>query len=46
VDTLEQLLAVQVTPANERECAQAAELARQIQQVTGQTVTVAFADQG
>lgn len=46
VDTLGQLLAVHVTPANEQERAQVAELARQIQQVTGHTVKVAFADQG
>jgi transposase len=46
VDTLGQLLAVHVTPANEQERAQVAELARQVQQVTGNTVKVAFADQG
>jgi transposase len=46
VDTLGQLLAVHVTPANEQERAQVAELARQVQQVTGETVKVAFADQG
>jgi len=46
VDTLGQLLAVHVTPANEQERAQVAELSRQVQQVTGQTVKVAFADQG
>jgi transposase len=46
VDTLGQLLAVQVTPANEQERAQVGELARQVQQATGQTVKVAFADQG
>nr|WP_116119555.1 IS5 family transposase [Paraburkholderia sp. BL6669N2] len=46
VDTLGQLLAVDVTPANEQEHAQAGELARQVQQATGQTVKVAFADQG
>jgi hypothetical protein len=46
VDTLGQLLAVHVTPANEQERAQVAELARQVQEVTGQTVKVAFADQG
>jgi hypothetical protein len=37
---------VHVTPANEQERAQVAELARQVQQVTGETVKVAFADQG
>jgi transposase len=46
VDTLGQLLAVLVTPANEQERAQVSELARQVQHVTGQTVTIAFADQG
>ncbi|RKE34098.1 transposase [Paraburkholderia sp. BL23I1N1] len=46
VDTLGQLLAVHVTPANEQERAQVTELARQVQQATGETVKVAFADQG
>lgn len=46
VDTLGRLLAVHVTPANEQERAQVAELARQVQEVRGQTVKVAFADQG
>jgi len=46
VDTLGNLLAVHVTPANEQEHAQVAELARQVQYVTGQTVKLAFADQG
>jgi transposase len=46
VDTLRQLLAVHVTPANEQERAQVAELARQVQQVTEHTIKVAFADQG
>jgi transposase len=46
VDTLGQLLAVHVTPANEQERAQVAELASQVQQAAGQTVKVAFADQG
>ena len=46
VDTLGQLLAVHVTPANEQERAQVSELARRVQQATGQTVKVAFADQG
>ncbi len=46
VDTLGQLLAVHVTAANEQERAQVGELARQVQQATGQTVKVAFADQG
>ena len=46
VDTLGNLLAVHITPANEQEGAQVAELARQVQQATGQTVKLAFADQG
>jgi len=46
VDTLGNLLAVHITPANEQERAQVAELAHQVQQVTGRTVKVAFADQG
>jgi transposase len=46
VDTLVQLLAVHVTPANEQERALVAKLARQVQQVTGHTVKMAFADQG
>ena len=45
-DTLGQLLAVYVTSANEQERAQVAELARQVQQATGHTVKLAFADQG
>jgi transposase len=46
VDTLGQLLAVLVTPANEQERAQVADLAEQIQEVTGESVEVAFVDQG
>jgi transposase len=46
VDTLGQLLAVLVTPANEQDRAQVAALAEQIQEVTGQSVEVAFVDQG
>jgi transposase len=46
VDTLGLLLAAHITPANEQERAQVAELARQVQQATGQTVKLAFADQG
>jgi transposase len=45
VDTLEQLLALHITPANEQERAQVGELARQVQEFTGQTVKVSFADQ-
>ena len=46
VDTLGYLLALHVTPANEQERAQVAELASQVQLVTGDTVAVAFVDQG
>lgn len=35
-----------MTPANEQERAQVGDLADQVQAVTGQTVSVAFADQG
>src|SRR5689334_21411477 len=46
VDTLGQLLAVLVTPANEQDRAQVAALAEHIQAVTGGSVEVAFVDQG
>ena len=46
VDTLGQLLAVLVTPANEQDRAQVAALAEQIQEPTGESVEVAFVDQG
>jgi transposase len=46
VDTLGHLLAISVTPANEQERAQVAELAQQVQEITGQSVQVAFVDQG
>lgn len=46
VDTLGNLLALTITAANEQERSQVAELAQQVQQVTGGTVEVAFADQG
>jgi transposase len=46
VDTLGQLLAVLVTPANEQERAQVAALAEQIQEVTSESIDVAFVDQG
>lgn len=46
VDTLGQLLAVTVTPANEQERAQVAELAARVQEATGDSVEVAFVDQG
>jgi transposase len=46
VDTLGHLLALLVTPANEQERAQVAELAEKVQEVTGEAVEVAFVDQG
>ena len=46
VDTLGHLLALLVTPANDQERAQVAELAQQVQEVTGDTVELAFVDQG
>jgi transposase len=46
VDTLGNLLALHVTPANEQERAQVAELARQVQDITGDGVELAFVDQG
>jgi len=46
VDTLGHLLALFVTPANEQDRAQVEELARQVQEVTEQSVQVAFVDQG
>jgi transposase len=46
VDTLGQLLALLVTPANEQDRAQVAELAELVQEATGETIEVAFVDQG
>jgi transposase len=46
VDTLGQLLAALVTPANEQERAQVEKLAAKVQEVTGNSVEVAFVDQG
>lgn len=46
VDTLGNLLALHVTPANEGDRAQVGELAKAVQQTTGQSVEVAFVDQG
>jgi transposase len=46
VDTLGQLLALHVTPANEQDRHQVQVLVEQVQQVTGETVEVAFVDQG
>lgn len=46
VDTLDQLLATIVTPANEQERAQVDALAEKVQAATGESVEVAFVDQG
>lgn len=46
VDTLGQLLALHVTPANVQERSQVGVLAEAVQAATGQTVAVAFVDQG
>lgn len=46
VDTLGHLLALSVTPADAQDRAQVADLAAQVQQVTGQHVTLGYVDQG
>ena len=46
VDTLGNLLGGLVTPANEQERAQVAQLCASVQEATGQSVKVVFADQG
>ena len=46
VDTLGHLLTLTVTPADEQERAQVDALCRQVQQATGETVKLAWADQG
>jgi len=46
VDTLGLLLAAHVTPANEQERAQVKQLAQEVQEVTQQSVEVAFVDEG
>lgn len=46
VDTLGHLLALVVTSANEQDRSQVGELCEQVQEVTGETVEVAFVDQG
>ncbi len=46
VDTLGDLLALVVTPANAQDRDQVAELAAAVQDVTGETVTLAYVDQG
>jgi len=45
VDTLGHLLTLLVTPANEQDRAQVGELAQRVQEVTGQSVELAFVDQ-
>jgi transposase len=46
VDTLGLLLTLPVTPANEQERAPVALLAQQVQEITGDSVAIAFVDQG
>lgn len=46
VDTLGHLLALHVTAADEQDRTQVAQLAQQVQQVTAQSVEIAFVDQG
>lgn len=46
VDTLGHLLALRVTAADEQERAQVGALAEEVQGVTGETVTLAYVDQG
>jgi transposase len=46
VDTLGHLLALHVTPANEQDRAQVGVLAEAVQEVTGESVELAYVDQG
>ena len=46
VDTLGELLALIVTPADEQDRVQVGELAKEVQEATGESVEVAFVDQG
>ena len=46
VDTLGHLLAAQVTPADQQDRTQVGELCRQVQAVTGESVQIAYVDQG
>jgi transposase len=46
VDTLGHLLALHITPANDQDRAQVGVLAAAVQEATGQTVELAFVDQG
>jgi transposase len=45
-DTLGELLALVITPANEQERSQVSELAHAVQEATGESVEVAYVDQG
>ena len=46
VDTLGYLLTLHITPANEQERAQVQKLAEQVQEITGNSVEIAYVDQG
>jgi len=46
VDTIGYLIALVVTPANEQERAQVADLSKAVQEATGRNVKIAFVDQG
>jgi transposase len=46
VDTLGHLLALKTTPANEQDRAQVGALTARLQEITGQTVELAYVDQG
>ena len=46
VDTLGNLLTLHVTPANEQERAQVDKLVEQVQEITGNSVEIAYVDQG
>lgn len=46
VDTLGYLLSLHVTPASEQDRAQVGELAQRVQEVTGESVELAYVDQG
>lgn len=46
VDTLGHLLALHVTPADEQDRAQVGDLAKQVQQETGDSVEIVYVDQG
>ena len=46
VDTLGHLLALHVTPADQQDRAQVGQLARQVQELTGEHVQLAYVDQG